>query len=107
MSVVLITGGDNSGVLKYAEIFNPVTRQDALCHSFLREDMITARMEDLSAEEELPMLSRPLVSNGALPLATGPSHTCSSIGDVAIHPGPLPQGCISWEVGTMEGRQRK
>ena len=53
-------------------------------------------------EEDARMLLRPsLVSNGALPLAPGMSHTLSRRRELVTFPGPLPQECISSEVGTV------
>ena len=56
-------------------------------------------------EEEAEAL--PLASNGAQPLAPGPSHTHSERGDMLMCPGPLPQECISSEVPTVRGHQRR
>ena len=53
------------------------------------------------------MLSQPPVSSGPQPAATGsgPYRTVSGKRDMAMCPGPQPQGCISSEVTTLLARQ--
>ena len=88
--------------------FSILTQKPAAhCPSYLRLDMITARTEDYLVEEVMVMLPGPLVSNGALLLAPGPSHTLSSRGELFMCPGPLPQECISSEVTYLLRRQRR
>ena len=61
----------------------------------------------MDVEEVLVMLPGPLVSNGALLLAPGPSHTLSGRRELVMFPGPLPQECISSEVPALLRRQRR
>ena len=81
-------------------------KQAAQCLSYLRVDHLTARMEDYLVEDGR-MLPDPHVSNGAPPLAPGPSHTLSGTREKIMCPGPLPQECISSEVALVRGRQRR
>ena len=83
-------------------------KQVAHFPSYLRLNWLTVRTEDYLVEEtRLLILLRQLVSDGAHLQAPGTSHTLSGRGDNIMCPGPLPQECISLEVGTIWDRQRR